>query len=111
MIKLTSSEKSKLQKRFSLETEALSLVDSSNILVTKLGDYLKSNSENSLFNQRVFIILDIAVIAAFVLYLIRKILKPIISLTSAISEVNRETLNLIGQSKDKIIIMMMNFQF
>ena len=60
---------------------------------------MRSNSENLLFNQRVFIILDIAVIAAFVLYLTRKILKPILSLTSAISEVNRETLNVIGKSK------------
>ena len=70
-------------------------------MVTKLGDYLKSNSEYSLFIQRIFIILNIAVTAAFVLYLIRKILKPILSLTSAISEVTRETLNVIGQSKGK----------
>ncbi len=82
-----------------LETEALSLVDSSNILVTKLGDYLKSNSEYLLFIQRIFIILNIAVTAVFVLYLIRKILKPIFALTSAISEVNRERLNVLGQSK------------
>ena len=68
-------------------------------MVTKLGDYLKSNSEYLLFIQRIFIILNIAVTAVFVLYLIRKILKPIFSLTSAISEVNRETLNVIGQSK------------
>ena len=81
------------------ETEALSLVNSSNILVTKLGEYVRSNSENLLFNQRVFIILDIVVIAAFVLYLTRKILKPILSLTSAISEVNRGTLHVIAQSK------------
>ena len=52
-----------------------------------------------MFNQRVFIILDIVVIAAFVLYLTRKILKPILSLTSAISEVNRDTLNVIAQNK------------
>ncbi|HEY6588932.1 MAG TPA: HAMP domain-containing sensor histidine kinase [Nitrososphaeraceae archaeon] len=83
----------------SLETEAQSLVNLSNILVTKLGEYGRNNSENLLFNQRVFIILDIAVIAAFVLYLTRKILKPILSLTSAISEVNRETHNVIAQSK------------
>ena len=81
------------------ETEALSLVNSSNILVTKLGEYVRSNSENLLFNQRVFIILDIVVIATFVLYLTRKILKPILSLTSAISEVNRGTLHVIAQSK------------
>ena len=39
-----------------IETEVLSLVDSSNILVTKLSNYGKSNSENLLFNQRIFII-------------------------------------------------------
>ena len=85
------------QRKF--ETEALSLVNSSNILVTKLGEYVRSNSENLLFNQRVFIILDIVVIATFVFYLTRKILKPILSLTSAISEVNRDTLHVITQSK------------
>jgi signal transduction histidine kinase len=98
---ITTLEKSidKGNEETAIETEALSLVDSSNILVTKLSNYGKSNSENLLFNQRVFIILDITVIAAFVLYLTRKILKPILSLTSAISEVNRGTLNLIGQIK------------
>jgi hypothetical protein len=76
---IMDSEKSidKVKETLLLETEALSLVDSSNILVTKLSDYLKSNSEYSLFIQGIFIILNIAVTAAFVLYLIRKILKPI----------------------------------
>ena len=98
---ITSSEKSiDKGKKAAIETEALSLVNSSNILVTKLSDYLKSNSEYSLFIQGIFIILNIAVTAAFVLYLIRKISKPIISLNSSLSEVARETLNLIGQSKD-----------
>ncbi|MGI0000318.1 MAG: ATP-binding protein, partial [Nitrososphaeraceae archaeon] len=98
---ITTLEKSidKGKEATAIEKEALSLVDSSNILVTNLGEYVRSNSENLLFNQRVFIILDMAVIAAFVLYLIRKILKPILSLTSAISEVNRGTLNVIAQSK------------
>ena len=68
-------------------------------MVTKLGDYLKSNSEYLLFIQRLFIILTIAVTAVFVLYLIRTILKPIFALTSAISEVKRERLNVLGQSK------------
>jgi len=98
---ITTLEKSidKGKEEIAIETEALSLVDSSNILVTKLSNYGKSNSENLFFNQTIFIILDIVVIAAFVLYLTRKILKPILSLTSAISEVNRGTLNLIGQIK------------
>ena len=98
------------------ETEALSLVNSSNILVTKLGEYVRSNSENLLFNQRVFIILDIVVIAAFVLYLTRKILKPILSLTSAISEVNRGTLHVIAQSKgnnnnDELSVLSNSFNY
>ena len=105
----------KLTQR-SLETEALSLVNLSNILVTKLGEYVRSNSENLLFNQRVFIILDIAVIAAFVLYLTRKILKPILSLTSAISEVNRDILNVIAQSKgnnnnDELSVLSNSFNY
>jgi signal transduction histidine kinase len=98
------------------ETEALSLVNSSNILVTKLGEYVRSNSENLLFNQRVFIILDIVVIATFVLYLTRKILKPILSLTSAISEVNRGTLHVIAQSKgnnsnDELSVLSNSFNY
>ena len=99
----------------SLETEAQSLVNLSNILVTKLGEYGRNNSENLLFNQRVFIILDIVVIAAFVLYLTRKILKPIHSLTSAISEVNRETLNVIAQNKgsniDELSVLSNSFNY
>jgi len=99
----------------SLETEAQSLVNLSNILVTKLGEYGRNNSENLLFNQRVFIILDIVVIAAFVLYLTRKILKPILSLTSAISEVNRDILNVIAQNKssnvDELSILSNSFNY
>jgi signal transduction histidine kinase len=99
----------------SLETEAQSLVNLSDILVTKLGEYVRNNSENLLFNQRVFIILDIAVIAAFVFYIVRKILKPILSLTSVISEVNRGTLNVIAQSKgnnhDELSVLSNSFNY
>jgi hypothetical protein len=42
-----------------LEAEALSLVDSSNVLVTKLGEYAKDSSQYSLFLQRLFAILNI----------------------------------------------------
>ena len=115
---ITTLEKSidKDKEETAIETEALSLVDSVNILVTKLGEYVRSNSENLLFNQRIFIILDIAVIAAFVLYLTRKILKPILSLTSAISEVNKGTLNLIGQIKgsnnnDELSVIVNSFNY
>jgi signal transduction histidine kinase len=71
------------------EAELWSLIDLSNILVTKLGEYVKSNSEYSLFIQRIFIVLDISVIAVFMLYLARKILKPIFALTIATSKVRK----------------------
>ncbi len=115
---ITTLEKSidKGKEETAIETEARSLVDSSNILVTKLGEYVRSNSENLLFNQRVFIILDIAVIAAFVLYLGRKILKPILSLTFVISEINRGTLDVIAQSKgsnnnDELSVLSNSFNY
>jgi methyl-accepting chemotaxis protein len=81
-----------------LETEALSLVDLSNLLVTKLSDYLKNNSEYFLFIQKVFIILITVVITAFAFYISSKILKPILSLTSSISEINGENV-IISQNK------------
>jgi signal transduction histidine kinase len=84
-----------------LETEALSLIDSSNLLVTKLSDYLKSNSEYSLLIQQIFTILIVVVTTVFAFYISSKILRPIISLTSAIPEINGKRFNvIIGQNKD-----------
>jgi signal transduction histidine kinase len=78
----------------SLETEAVSLIDSSNLLVMKLSDYLKNNSEYSLFIQQINTILITVVTIAFSFYLSTKILRPIISLTYAISDLNNsETRN------------------
>jgi signal transduction histidine kinase len=74
-----------------LETSALSLVDSSNALVTKLAEYAGNNSQNSMLLQRIFAVLNIAV-AAVVLYLVMKILKPTFDLTTATSEVSRGNL-------------------
>ncbi|HJT84174.1 MAG TPA: HAMP domain-containing sensor histidine kinase [Nitrososphaeraceae archaeon] len=84
-----------------LEKEALSLIDSSNLLVTKLSDYLKGNSEYSLFIQQIITILLIVVTIAFSFYISTKILKPIKSLTSMISDLNDKTMNvIIRQIKD-----------
>ena len=95
--KKMDSEKSNdiIEEASLLETEALSLIDSSNLLVTKLSDFLKSNSEYSLFIQQINTILLIVITIAFSFYISTKILKPINSLTSAISELNGETLNVI----------------
>ena len=71
------------------ETEIWSLIDLSNLLITKLGEYVKNNSEYSLFTQRIFIVIDISVITAFMLYLARKVLKPIFALSIATSKVRK----------------------
>ena len=103
IIKSTNSETTRIdsvKEASLLETEAVSLIDSSNLLVMKLSDYLKSNSEYSLFIQQIFTILIIVVTAAFAFYISNEILKPILSLTSTISEINGENLNvIIGRNK------------
>src|ERR671913_46127 len=82
-----------------LEAEALSLVNSSNVLVTILGEYIKNSSQNTIFLQILFAVLNIGVITAFILYIIRKILKPIFALTTATSEVKRGNLEVAVKSK------------
>jgi len=99
---MESEKSSSVNKEtLSIETEALSLIDSSNLLASKLSIYLKNNSEYSLFIQQIFTILIIVAIIAFAFYIGSKILRPIISLTSAIYKVNRENHDvIITQNKD-----------
>jgi signal transduction histidine kinase len=82
-----------------LEAQALSLVDSSNVLVTKLGEFAKNSSQNSLFLQGFFALLNLTVTTVFVLYLARKILKPIFALITATYEVRHGNLNVLVKSK------------
>jgi signal transduction histidine kinase len=82
-----------------LETEALSLVNSSNVLVTKLGEYAKKSSQYSIFLQILFAVLNIGVITAFILYIITKILKPIFALTTATSELKSGNFNVEVKTK------------
>ena len=82
-----------------LDKEAISLIDSSNLLVMKLGDYLKSNLEYSLFIQQIFTIVIILVTGGFAFYLSKEILKPILSIRSIIYDVNRDKLNVITQKQ------------
>ena len=97
----SSSSSTPLDKNIKtiLEAEALSLVNSSNVLVTKLGEYTKNSSQNTIFLQILFAVLNIGVITAFILYIIRKILKPITALTTATSEVKRGNLEVVVRSK------------
>jgi len=82
-----------------IQTGALPLVNSSNILVTKLGEYSKNNSQHSIFLHVIFALLNIGVITAFVIYLSKKILKPIFALTTATSAVTKGNLDVYVKTK------------
>ena len=75
------------------------LVNSSNVLVTKLGEYAKDKSQYSIFLQILFAVLNIGVTTAFILYIIRKLLKPIFALTNATSQIKSGNLNVVVKSK------------
>src|ERR671911_431766 len=64
-----------------IQTGALPLVNSSNVLVTKLGEHAKNSSQHSIFLHVLFALLNIGVISAFVIYLSKKILKSILGLS------------------------------
>jgi signal transduction histidine kinase len=96
-----------------LDTRALSLVDSSNALVTKLGKYAGNTSQNSMFLQTIFAFLNI-VVAAVVLYLVMRILKPIFALTTATSEISRGNLDVSVKSRgnnDELSVLTDSFNF
>ena len=81
------------------ERGVLPLVNSSNVLVTKLGEYAKDSSQYSIFLQILFAVLNIGVTTIFILYIIRKLLKPIFALTNATSQIKRGNLNVVVKSK------------
>ena len=82
-----------------IQTGALSLVNSSNVLVTKLGEHAKNSSQYSIFLHELFALLNIGVITAFVIYLSKKILKPIFALTRATIEVKKGNLDVLVKNK------------
>jgi nitrate/nitrite-specific signal transduction histidine kinase len=96
--------------RITIETGGSSLVNSSNALVTKLGEYAKANSQNSMILQEIFVVLNIAV-AVVVLYLVLRILRPIFDLTSATSEVSKGNLDISVRStgNDELLILSNSF--
>jgi signal transduction histidine kinase len=81
---LTTSKESK--------TKALELLRSSDVLVTKLGEFAKINSQNLMLLQILLGIFNIAVHAGM-LYLVVKILRPIPALTKATTEIRNGNLD------------------
>jgi signal transduction histidine kinase len=94
----TSSSPSVQALRTTISADGSSLVNSSNALVTELGEYARLSSQNSMILQGMFAILNIAV-AAVVLYLVLRILRPIFDLTAATSEVSRGNLDVSVKSR------------
>src|SRR5215213_4000205 len=92
------------------ETRALSLVDLSNALVTQLGQFARNSSQNLMFLQTIFAILNIAV-AAIVLFIVMRILKPIFALTAATSEISRGNLDISIKStgNDELSVLSQSF--
>ena len=93
-----------------IETSGSSLLNSSNVLVTELGEYARVGSQNSMILQGIFVVLNIAV-AAVVLYLVLRILRPIFDLTSATSEVSKGNLDISVKStgNDELSILSNSF--
>jgi signal transduction histidine kinase len=102
-ISLSSSPSSELEINNIIKTikerEVLPLVNSSNVLVTKLGEHAKDSSQFSIFLQILFAVLNIGVTTAFILYIIRKLLKPIFALINATSQIKSGNLNVVVKSK------------
>ncbi len=93
-----------------IETGSSSLLNSSNALVTGLGEYARLSSQNSMILQGLFAVLNIAV-ATVVLYLVLRILRPIFDLTSATSEVSKGNLEVSVKNKgnDELSILSNSF--
>ncbi len=71
-----------------VEPKAASLIDSSNLLVTQLGEYAKSESQTLIFLETIFAVANIAV-SAVILYIVVRILKPIFDLNKAMLRVKK----------------------
>ena len=75
-----------------LKTKSVALISSSDLMVTKLAEFAKTNSQNLILLQILLGIFNIAVHVGM-LYLIVKILKPISALTKATTEIRNGNLD------------------
>ena len=76
-----------------LESMASGLIDSSDTLVTRLGNYAAINSNNLMVLEVVLAVINIGILV-LILYLVIKILRPINGLTRATSEVKKGNFNI-----------------
>jgi signal transduction histidine kinase len=92
----TITDKSLAKK--AIESMASNLVESSDTLVTQLGQETDKNSQNFLFLQILFAILIIGILV-LILYIVARILRPIFSLTQATFKVKNGNLDVSVKQK------------
>ena len=81
-----------------VESMASNLIESSDNLVTVLGQQTDKNTQNLMLLQILFAILIIGILA-LILYLVRRILRPIFALTQATSKVKKGNLDVSVKQK------------
>ena len=105
---LTAIDRSLAEK--DLESKAFNLVNSSDKLVTQLGQQTDKNSENVMFLQILFAILIVGILV-LILYLVARMLKPIFVLTHATSEIKKGNLDVSVEQKgsDELSVLSESF--
>ena len=105
---VTAIDRSLVEK--GLESKAYNLVNSSDKLVTQLGQQTDKNSENVMLLQILFAILIVGILV-LILYLVARMLKPIFVLTQATSEIKEGNLDVSVEQKgsDELSILSETF--
>jgi signal transduction histidine kinase len=93
-----------------LESKAYNLVNSSDKLVTQLGQRADKNSENLMLLQILFAVLIVGILV-LILYLVARMLKPIFVLTQATSEIKKGNLEVSVEQKgsDELSVLSESF--
>jgi signal transduction histidine kinase len=93
-----------------VESMASNLIESSDNLVTFLGQQTDKNTQNLMRLQILFAILIIGILVV-ILYLVRRILRPIFALTQALSKVKKGNLDVSVKQKgcDELSILSQSF--
>ena len=93
-----------------LESMASNLINSSDILVTQLGQQTDKNSQNLMLLQILFTILIVSILV-LILYLVARMLRPIFVLTQATSKVEKGNLDVSVEQKgnDELFVLSRSF--
>jgi signal transduction histidine kinase len=105
---LTAIDRSLTEK--DLESKAFNLVNSSDKLVTQLGQQTDKNSGNVMFLQILFAILIVGILV-LILYLVARMLKPVFVLTQATSEIKKGNFDVSVEQKgsDELSVLSESF--